>query len=66
MEGVGPDFTPEDDLAITVFNCIANGMGGCDFGVGLDRCIDYFGVTDVDDLMHRLIVIKTHEPPKPP
>jgi len=39
-------------------------MGGCDFGAGLDRFIDLYGVTDVDDLMHRLIVIKLHEPKK--
>ena len=39
-------------------------MGGCDFGAGLDRFIDLFGVTDVDDLMHRLMVIKLHEPKK--
>ena len=64
MEGVGPDFTPEDDIAITIFNCIANGMGGCDFGPGLDRFIDLYGITDVDDLMTRLIVIKLHEPKK--
>ncbi len=38
-------------------------MGGLDWG-GLEHFIELFGIEDVDGLMDRLIVIKTHTPPE--
>lgn len=42
---------------------LSNGMGGLDWS-GLDLAVGYFGVVDVRALIHRLLVIKSHEPPK--
>jgi hypothetical protein len=38
-----------------------NGMGGVDWA-GLPYACAFFGVRDVEGLMHRLYVIKTHDP----
>jgi hypothetical protein len=40
-------------------------MGGLDWS-GLEPLIALFGISDVEGLMHRLIVIKTHTPPEQP
>lgn len=38
------------------------GDGGLDWS-GLELAVEHFGVADVDDLVFRLNVIKTHRPP---
>lgn len=43
---------------------LSNGMGGFDLGQGLDTVVSLLGVEDVESLVHRLVVIKYHEPPK--
>lgn len=43
---------------------LANGMGGIDWA-GLDYAATYLGVTDLDMLTERLMVIKLHRPDKP-
>lgn len=63
MEGIGPVITSEDTIAIRIFNALQNGMGGVDWA-GLPWMADLYGVEDLDDITERLIVIKTHEPPK--
>lgn len=49
-------------MAIRVFNGLANGMGGLDWA-GLPLLCAYHCVNDVEGLLHRLLVIKTHRPP---
>lgn len=39
-------------------------MGGINWA-GLDIVCAKLGIEDVDDLMDRLMIIKTHTPPKP-
>ena len=41
---------------------LANGMGGIDWA-GLPLAAAYFGVRDVEGLLHRLYVILTHSKP---
>lgn len=48
-------------MALTVFNALANGMGGIDWQ-GLDLHVAFFGITDVEGLVHRLHVIKGYRP----
>lgn len=43
---------------------LANGMGGMDWA-GLPLACELFGVTDVEALLQRLLVIKTHNPRRP-
>lgn len=50
-----------DDYAIRVFNALSNGMGGISWD-GLETLATLYGVEDVEGLIERLIVIKTHEP----
>lgn len=38
---------------------LGNGMGGLDWR-GFDLACAYFGVRDVDMLIHRLLIIKRH------
>lgn len=38
-------------------------MGGLDWS-GLDVVVEKYGIEDVDGLLDRLLVIKTHTPPK--
>lgn len=42
---------------------LANGMGGLDWA-GLPLACAVHGVSDIEALVQRLIVIKTHRPPK--
>lgn len=44
-----------------MFNALHTGLGGIDWA-GLDLMVDVFGIDDVEDLVHRLRVIKTHRP----
>lgn len=49
-------------MAIEAWNLLANGTGGFDW-TGLPFVCELLGVRDVEDLLHRLKVIKTHRPP---
>lgn len=51
-------------VAIRAWNALTNGQGGIDWA-GLDFIVQWLGVEDIDDLVHRLLVIKTHRTPKP-
>jgi hypothetical protein len=44
---------------------LANGMGGLDWA-GLPLACAYHGVRNVEALVHRLIVIKQHNPKREP
>lgn len=46
-------------MAFRVFNLLADGMGGLNWQ-GLPLVAGWLGVQDVDGLMHRLAIIKTH------
>lgn len=46
-------------MAIQAHNLLANGMGGIDWA-GLPYACAWLGIDDVDGLMTRLLVIKTH------
>lgn len=46
-----------------VWNYLHNGHGGFDWA-GLPLVVALLGIDDVEALMHRLLVIKTHKPPK--
>lgn len=48
-------------MALTVFNALANGMGGICWE-GLELHVALFGITDVEGLVQRLHVIKGHRP----
>jgi hypothetical protein len=48
-------------VAILVFNALENGMGGLDWS-GLHIQAEFYGIEDVDMLIHRLHVIKGHKP----
>lgn len=60
-EGEAVTQTPADALALRAWSYLSNGSGGIDFG-GLPLVVELLGVDDVEDLMHRLLVIKTHDP----
>lgn len=45
-----------------IYNALANGMGGMDWS-GLPLLVALHGVDDVEGLIDRLVVIKTHRPP---
>ena len=42
---------------------LQNGMGGLDWAA-LPLAIEYFEVDDIDDLIHRLMTIKSYKPPE--
>ncbi len=42
---------------------LANGMGGLDWA-GLQLAVAMFGITDIEGLIDRLLVIKSHKPPE--
>lgn len=44
---------------------LANGMGGLDWA-GLPLAAAYYGIEDVEGLVHRLLVIKLHKPQDQP
>lgn len=41
---------------------LANGMGGIDWA-GLPLVVEWLGITDIDGLLHRITVIKSHKRP---
>ena len=54
----------EGDMeAFRVQRMLANGSGGIDWA-GLPLACEMYGVRDVETLIQRLVVIKTHRPPK--
>lgn len=59
-----PTTTDMDAAAIRCWNLLATGQGGMDLG-GLELAMAWLGITDVDGLMHRLYLIRTHTPPAP-
>lgn len=54
-----PVATEADRVAFRIFNLLADGMGGLNWQ-GLPLVCGWLGVQDVDGLMHRLAIIKTH------
>jgi hypothetical protein len=62
FEGVGPEFTHDDDVSLLIFNALSNGMGGVDWS-GIELMAAKYGVEDIDGLTDRLITIKTHRTP---
>lgn len=50
-----------DLIALRVAKLLANGTGGYDWG-GLPLMVDWLGVSDVEGLMQRLAVIRSHKP----
>ena len=57
-----PEATDGDLLAMRTWNMLANGMGGLDWA-GLPLAVALFGIDDVEGLLYRLQVIKSHRPP---
>jgi hypothetical protein len=53
-----------DAAAIRCWNLLATGHGGIDLG-GLELAMQWLGITDVDGLLHRLYLIRTHTAPTP-
>lgn len=51
-------------VAFQVYGMLANGMGGLDWSQ-LDLAAATFGAVDREDLIERLLVIKTHRPDLP-
>ena len=56
-----PQATADDVIAGRVFSMLSNGHGGIDWP-GLPLAVALFGVRDIEALIHRLLVIKTHRP----
>lgn len=50
-------------MAIRGWNLLSNGMGGIDWA-GLPLVVALLGVQEVEPFVDRLLVIKTHKPPK--
>ena len=64
VEGAtAPEASPGDVTAIRLWNLLATGSGGIDFA-GLELAAEWLGVTDIDGLLTRLAVIRTHKPAK--
>jgi hypothetical protein len=53
---------PDEHLAITAWNLLANGSGGIDWA-GLPVVAELLGLMDVEMLLWRLLVIKRHRGP---
>lgn len=61
FEGIRPDITDADNTAISIYNACASGMGGIDWA-GVELLAALYQVEDVEGLLERLVVIKTHTP----
>lgn len=48
-------------MAIRVFNALSDSMGGVAWA-GLEVMAAYYGIDDVDGLIERLLIVKTHRP----
>lgn len=53
----------QDLQAIRAWNFLATGAGGIDWA-GLPVVVELLGVDDVEQLLERLYVIRTHKPPE--
>ena len=60
-----PQPADADRLAIRAYNLLATGAGGIDLA-GIAVVVEYLGIADVEDLLHRLEVIRNHKPPERP
>ena len=54
-----PDTDPMDAAAIRCWNLLATGHGGVDLS-RIDLAMEWLGIADLDWLMHRLYLIRTH------
>ena len=61
QEGETPQASTEDMFAFKAHALLANGMGGHDWA-GLGVVCAWLGITDIDGLLQRLLIIKTHNP----
>lgn len=50
-------------MVVRAWNYLADGSGGIDWG-GLPLVAELLGVDDIAALMHGLVAIKLHRPPK--
>lgn len=57
-----PKTTAQDRQAVQVFNATANGSGGIDWQA-VPLFAAFFGAHDVEGLIERLLVLKSHRPP---
>lgn len=62
FEGVQPEFTDDDNLALRAWNLLVDGMGAINWA-GFELVAAKLGIEDLDDLIDRLIVIKTYRAP---
>lgn len=64
FEGEQPP-TPgaDDNLAITAWNYLCDGEQSIDWA-GLPLVAELLGVSDIEGLLRRLLVIKSHKPPE--
>jgi hypothetical protein len=60
-----PTVSGDDRTALDVWRLLHNGSGGLDWA-GLPFVVDLYGIQDVEGLVHRLGVIKTHQPLEEP
>jgi len=51
-------------MAIRIFNGLCDSMGAINWA-GFELLAERFGISNVEGLIDRLLVIKSHEPPKP-
>lgn len=49
-------------MALMVFNGLSNGMGGISWE-GLPYLVEFYGIKDLEGLIHRLYIIRNHQPP---
>ena len=57
-----PEIEGVEAKALLVFRMLANGMGGLDWS-GLELAVEKYEVDNVEDLIDRLIAIKTWKRP---
>lgn len=58
-----PARSDADRITIKAWNMLTNGMGGIDYA-GLPLVAAWLGIDDMDDLMTRLLTVKTHKKPE--
>jgi hypothetical protein len=49
-------------MALLIFNATNNGMGGIDWQAAVDLFAPMYGVEDIEGLVERMAVIKSHIP----
>ena len=60
-----PQASHDEGIAFRAYSLLANGMGGLDWA-GLPTVCAWLGVQDVDGLLWRLSLIKSHRPTTKP